>query len=153
MGINIGFAIPEAKTLDDVCALEGRLVRVGESIGYLGGFKFGASKHIARIILTTMKFDSNYRSAINIRYSPEILEMCSSLNFTIGTFDWVKEPEQTTTMAWGTEFAIKKLGNVPDIIFDTGGLGKEPMIRILGKDPKDVLKKLEQIVKNYKEEQ
>jgi len=30
---------------------------------------------------------------------------------------------------------------MPDIIYDTGGKGKEPMIRILGKNPKDVVNK------------
>jgi hydroxymethylpyrimidine/phosphomethylpyrimidine kinase len=152
VGINIGFATPNAKTQDEVCALEGRLVRVGERIGYLGGFKFGASKHIARIILTAMKFDTQCRSAMNVKYSPEILKVCSSLNFTRGTYDREEEPEQTTTMEWGTEQAIKKLGKVPDIIYDTGGVGKEPMIRIVGKNPKDVLEKLKKIITEFKSE-
>ncbi|UCG68800.1 MAG: bifunctional hydroxymethylpyrimidine kinase/phosphomethylpyrimidine kinase, partial [Thermoplasmata archaeon] len=132
--------------------LEGRLVRVGERIGHLGGFKFGASKHIARIILTAMKFDSENRSAMNMKYFPEILELCSSLGFTIGTFNREEEPLQTTTMEWGTEYAINKLGKVPDIIYDTGSIGKEPMIRILGKNPKDFLEKLKKIIAEFKSE-
>jgi hydroxymethylpyrimidine/phosphomethylpyrimidine kinase len=38
---------------------------------------------------------------------------------------------------------------VPDIIYDKGGMGKEPMIRILGKDPEDVMWKLKRIIEIY----
>jgi hydroxymethylpyrimidine/phosphomethylpyrimidine kinase len=146
VGTNMGFALPNASSLDDICALEGRLVRVGESLGHLGGLKFGASKHIARIILTAMKFDSETRSAMNIKYHKVIIDACSSLGFEIGTFNRKEEPETTTTMEWGTETAIKKMGKVPDIIYDEGGWGKEAMIRIMGKDPQDVVGKLKKIV-------
>jgi hydroxymethylpyrimidine kinase/phosphomethylpyrimidine kinase len=147
VGINIGFALPRASSLDDVCALEGRLVRVGESIGHIGGLKFGASKHIARIILTAMKYDPETRSAMNIKYHSVIIDVCSSLGFEIGTFDRKKEPRTTATMEWGTETAIKQMGKVPDIIYDEGGWGKEAMIRILGKNPQDVVGKLRIIIK------
>lgn len=146
VGINIGYGLPRASSLDDVCALEGRIVKVGDSVGHLGGLKFGASKHIARIILTAMKFDSEARSAMNIKYDLDIIKNCSSLGFEIGDFDRKEEPKTTTTMEWGTEHAIKQLGKLPDIIYDEGGVGKEAMIRILGKDPKDVLEKLKKIV-------
>lgn len=146
VGINMGYSLPDGQSLDDVCALEGRLISVGEGIGHLGGLKFGASKHIARIILTAMKFDSEKRSAMNIKYHKEIIDGCPSLGFEVGTFDRKEEPKTTTTMEWGTETAIKQLNKVPDIIYDEGGWGKEAMIRILGKDPQDVLEKLKKIV-------
>ena len=146
VGINIGFALEDAKTLEDVCALEGRLVRVGDGIDHLGRFKFGASRHIARIILTAMKFDKTSRSAMNIKYDEKIIDACSSLGFILGTFDRKDEPQTTTTMEWGTEQVIKQLGKVPDIIHDKGAIGKEPMIRIIGKNPDDVFRKLKQII-------
>jgi hydroxymethylpyrimidine/phosphomethylpyrimidine kinase len=31
---------------------------------------------------------------------------------------------------------------VPDIIYDRGGAGKDPMVRILGKDPEEVIAKV-----------
>lgn len=148
VGINIGYALDDANTPQDVCALTGRLVRVGQEVKYLGEAEFGASKHIARIILTVMKNDEKVRAAMNIRYRPEIVEKCEKLNYTIGTFDRGNEPKESSTMEWGTENAIKDLGFVPDIIFDTGGIGKEPMIRILGTDPEDVIKKIKSIVTN-----
>ena len=51
-------------------------------------------------------------------------------------------------MEWGTREAIGKAGNeVPDIIYDTGGPGKEPMMRVMGTDPADVADKVRRIVR------
>jgi len=147
VGINFGYALKNAKTSEDVCALEGRIVKVGEKIGHLGGFRFGISKHVARMILTVMKHDPNMRSAMNIKYDEEILDAFSSQGFSIASFDRSEEPKDTSTMKWGTEQAITQQGKVPDIIYDAGALGKEPMIRILGKSPEDVVKKLKPIIK------
>ena len=58
----------------------------------------------------------------------------------ISSFDRAEEPENTSTMDWGTAEAIKKYGSVPKVIYDKGGLGKEPMIRLLGADATEVAK-------------
>jgi hydroxymethylpyrimidine/phosphomethylpyrimidine kinase len=50
-------------------------------------------------------------------------------------------------MEWGTSFVIRNQSFIPDVIYDTGGIGKEPMTRIIGKNPKDVVKKALKIVK------
>jgi hydroxymethylpyrimidine/phosphomethylpyrimidine kinase len=41
-------------------------------------------------------------------------------------------------MEWGTQQAIKKLGRVPSVIFDRGGVGKEAMVRLLGRSALEV---------------
>jgi hydroxymethylpyrimidine/phosphomethylpyrimidine kinase len=50
-------------------------------------------------------------------------------------------------MEWGTERAIRNLGRVPDVIADRGDIGKEAMIRVLGTDPVDVLRKVRRLVR------
>ncbi len=148
VGINIGYALPKARSSDDICALTGRLVRVGAGVDYLGKPEFGASKHVARIILTAMKFDKKIRSAMNIKYRQEIINICKNLGYSIGTFNRELEPKDGSSLEWGSKIAIETLGFVPDLIYDTGGVGKEPMIRILGKEPQDVIDKLKKIVES-----
>jgi len=149
VGINIGYATKEAKNAQDICALTGRIIRVGQGVEYLGRSEFSASKHIARIILSAMNFDPEFRSAMNIKYRPEIIQTCEELTFTTGSFKREFEPEEQSSMEWGTTTVIEKVGQVPDVIYDTGGIGKEPMIRILGKEPEDVLGKLRKIVEKF----
>jgi hydroxymethylpyrimidine/phosphomethylpyrimidine kinase len=107
---------------------------------------FGASNHVAAIILAAMNYDKNVRSVLNIKYREKVIDAVENAGLTIGTFDRAEEPEQVSTMEWGTETAIKYIGNVPDIIYDKGGIGKEPMIRIFGRDPNEVIDKLKKII-------
>ncbi len=151
VGINYGYALPNASEKRDICALEGRFVRAGEGIVRAGGIAFGGSTHVARIILTAMKYDRTQRSAMNIRYSDAIIQACSAVDLSTVAFDRRHEPRGGSTMEWGVKTAIKKTGIVPDIIYDRGGMGKEAMIRVLGKNPQDVLIKLSLVIEKNPE--
>lgn len=143
VGMNIGYALPHAKGLEEVGAINGRIVKTSDKPVRCGCIDFGVSKHVASIILTVMSFDSDIRCAMNLRYSEENIEKCKKAGFKISSFDRLHEPKDAkSTMEWGTSRVIKQLGYVPDIICDKGGKGKEPMIRILGRNPKDVVNKV-----------
>jgi len=147
VGINLGYALPAGTSPEDVCALEGRITRVGSHLQATGPPSFGASRHIARIILTAMRFDPRIRSAINLKYKEKNLSRLKKIGFRVGTFRRGMQPEGTSTMEWGTEQAIRKLGRVPDVIADHGEVGKEAMVRILGTEPRDLMRKVRRIVR------
>ena len=149
VGINFGFALPDAQTNNDICALEGRLVRLGDSrVAAPGTLKFGASKHVAAIILAVMKHDNNVRAVMNIKYREKVIDAAKKAGLSVGTFDRADEPEQVSTMEWGTNHVISELGSVPDVIYDSGGVGKEPMVRIFGSEPQNVTSKLQKIIEH-----
>jgi hydroxymethylpyrimidine/phosphomethylpyrimidine kinase len=150
VGINIGYALPNAKTLEQVCSINGRITKTKDKPRMYGGLAFGASRHIASIILAAMAFDLDVRCAMNVRFFEESLEKCKKADFSIGSFDRSNEPaKKISTMEWGTKETISHLDYIPDIIYDTGGMGKEPMIRILGKNPKEVVDKIYVLSKDY----
>lgn len=147
VGMNVAYGLADAKTRGDVCAVDGRITRHKDRAFVCGTIDFGVSKHVASIILAVMKTDATMRSAANIRYSQNTIDLCKTIGFTIGSFDRKDEPpDAPSTMEWGTKEAVMMLGSVPDVIYDTGSVGKEPMIRILGKNPGDVLSKIRKIV-------
>ncbi|HEC72215.1 MAG TPA: bifunctional hydroxymethylpyrimidine kinase/phosphomethylpyrimidine kinase, partial [Thermoplasmatales archaeon] len=147
VGINFGYALPNAKSIDDVCALTKRIRRSRNNIIFDGKINFCSSRHIASIILAAMKKDRRKRSAMNIRYQKKVLDVCRKLGLSIGLFDRKEEPDYVkSTMEWGTSRVIEKTGFVPDIIYDEGDIGKEPMIRIIGDSPGEVVDKLNRIV-------
>ena len=141
VGSDFAYAMPNATDIRDVCS-SGRIMKNGARTK----IDFGKSKHVASIILESMKKDSSKRCTINIRYSPKIVELCKKAGFSIGNFDRGKEPPGVSTMEWGTRATIQKLRKVPDVIWDSGGMGKEAMVRIIGESPKDVVEKLKKIV-------
>ncbi|MHC1630937.1 MAG: bifunctional hydroxymethylpyrimidine kinase/phosphomethylpyrimidine kinase [Methanotrichaceae archaeon] len=148
VGSNIGMAIRGSSSPEDIAAIEGRLVRSGTKVHQSGCVRFGASRHVARIILAAMSFDPEKRAAMNVRFSQPILDICQDMNLKLSDFDREHEPEDAKTMSWGTKKAIRYAGSVPDLIWDSGGLGKEPMIRLLGATSTEVASLAVDIAKN-----
>ena len=143
---NLGYALPYAQGSEDVAAFPGRISRFHDSVATLSGPEYNASRHIANIILTVMKRDSRFRSAVNIRFSEKVIRACSSAGFTVRSFNRSDEPieikeREGSSLEWGTE-QVLKTGEIPDIIFDRGDVGKEPMVRIIGKTPDEVVRKV-----------
>jgi len=54
-----------------------------------------------------------------------------------------------SSLEWGTAFAIRKCGFVPDIIFDKGGMRKEEMIRVIAEDIESLADKVLKIHQRY----
>ena len=79
VGCNIAMGIADAKSEMDVAAVSGRIVRLNDAAHAVGCVSFGASSHIARIVLTAMHYNSSMQAAMNIRYSEEALLACGKL--------------------------------------------------------------------------
>lgn len=153
---NLGYALPYSSGKEDVAAFPGRIIRVDRRVHAVRSPRFGASSHIARIILTAMRHDSRYRSAMNIRFSDEVIGICRELGYTVENFDRSDEPKdikemEGSSLEWGTSRVLSRTPAVPDIIFDRGDVGKEPMIRILGQTPAEVVEKAIRISRKLRE--
>ena len=143
--MNVVMALPYAETLEDVVGIDGRITVVSGKAKAAGCPDFGVSRHLAKYVLTAMKYDSSTRAAINIRYSTNILNVCRKSGLIISFYDRRREPEEIKkiegmSVPWGTEQAIKAIEKVPDVIYHEGDWGKEPMIVLLGKNATDLAK-------------
>lgn len=147
VGCNIAMAVSNASSPQDVAAVQGRIVRLRSAPHAVGCAAFGASSHIARIVLTAMHSDATMRAAMNIRYSREALAACENIGLKISSFSREDEPEGVATMEWGVSEVIQREGMVPAVIYDTGGVGKEAMIRILGRNAVEVAGKAVEIAR------
>jgi len=142
---NIAMAVPDAKTIEDVAAIPGRIVKIGDGVHASARAAFGASSHVARMVLVAMKYDAVMRSAMNVKYDEGIIKIAKQ-KFSVSSYDRSKEPKKVKakegrSTSWGAEEAIKKAGKVPDIIYHEGDWGKEPMIVVLGRDAEEVARK------------
>jgi len=144
--MNLVMALPHASDPSEVAGIPGRIVRVGERVKASSCPQFGTSRHLASAILTSMRVDPGFRATMNIRYSPQTIEVCRGMGLKISSYDRGAEPENVKkkeggTIPWGTRTAIEKLGGVPDIIYHLGDWGKEPMITVLGRSAVEVVEK------------
>jgi hydroxymethylpyrimidine/phosphomethylpyrimidine kinase len=145
VGTNIGMAVEGAESERDVAAVDGRIVPTKEGLN-AGCVEFGVSSHVARMILAMMERNKERRSAMNVKYSPEIVDVCTTLGLGISSFERAKEPVAERTMEWGVREASKEF--VPDVIFDLGAVGKEPMVRIFDTTAVEVVLKLKRILES-----
>lgn len=156
VGVNIVMCLRNPISLDDVCGIEGRLRLVRGFLRAQGTIKFGGSKHLGGMLIEVNKKWPSIKACMNIKYSETILKVIKELGFKITSFDRSKEPlevkmKEGLSMKWGAQEAIKELTEEPDVIYDLGDLGKEPIIRIFGKDALDVVRKVELITAKLKE--
>jgi len=144
---NFVYALRYAEDRDDVAAIPGRIIRVGDDARTLHDPAFGVSKHVAKIVLTAMQYDRAYRSAMDIRFSDDLLNLCRDLGYDVAEFSRRDEPHDVkrregSSLEWGTNQVLVQRTAVPDMIFDRGDVGKEPIIRILGRHPSEVADKV-----------
>ena len=143
---NLGFAAPYPEGPQDVAAFPGRLVKSPSGLLIPAPPAFGASRHLAAVILTAMATHPEIRSAMNIKYVEGIEELAPFLHLRVATFDRSQEPEEAKgkeggTLAWGVAAVLQPGQAPPDLICDRGGVGQEAMIRILGPTPMAVAEK------------
>jgi len=145
VGTNIAMAPATARTVDDVIGLSGRIVRVGGRARACGCPSRGGSAHMARMALALRQLTGSLGCCMNIRYSESILDACTKLGLSAVKFDRELEPEGEKTMSWAIKYALGRLPQPPDLLYDLGSVGKEPMIRILGSSPTEVAGKAARI--------
>lgn len=146
---NLVYAIPNARRIEDVAGVNGRIVKAGDKSVPTSGIKFGASKHVASSILEYMKINQIIRSALNIKNDKNILNTCKKL-FTVSFYERNFEPRKIketegNSISWGIKMALLKNPDA-DIIYHSGDVGKEPMIIIFGQGPQDVVDKVKKIL-------
>jgi hydroxymethylpyrimidine/phosphomethylpyrimidine kinase len=146
---NLVYAIPNARRIEDVAGVNGRIVKAGDKSVPTSGIKFGASKHVASSILEYMKTNQIIRSALNIKNDKNILITCKKL-FTVSFYERNFEPRKIketegNSISWGIKMALLKNPDA-DIIYHSGDIGKEPMIIIFGQGPQDVVDKVKKIL-------
>jgi hydroxymethylpyrimidine/phosphomethylpyrimidine kinase len=137
----------------DVAGIKGRIIKVGKFSKSASGVEFGASRHVGSSVLAYMSHDRSVRSAINIKYNRNIISICQS-HFEVSFYDrFNEEPKNVKnaegqSIGWGINSALSRNPRA-EIIYHTGDMGKEPMTIIFGKNPSDVLLKVNKILKTY----
>ena len=84
------------------------------------------------------------RATINLEYSEELFDVMEEVGLDM--YDLNRKKYKDLRLGELTSLAIRELGHVPDAFIDREPQKKKNNIRIIGKDPADVLSKLELIL-------
>jgi hydroxymethylpyrimidine/phosphomethylpyrimidine kinase len=144
---NFVFAKENAKSINDIAGVLGRIVKAGSDVVVAGSLEYGASKHVATAVLNVQKKFPHIRSALNLKFDENLLSKFSKTKNKISSYDRTHEPKTTklkenSSISWGVKDAIKNSVSPPDVIYHRGDFGKEPMIIVFGRNPKQVVSKV-----------
>jgi len=147
---NFVYSKKNPKSTKDILGISGRIVKAGNEVIVAGNLMYGGSKHVATALLAVNKKFPEINSAMNLKYQKSTISKIKKLNLSTSSYDRTLEPKgvknKGSSVEWGIKNVIKRLRVPPDIIFHKGDFGKEPMIIVFGKTPKNVIKKLLKIV-------
>jgi len=143
--VNIVEAIPDAKSLRDVAGIPGRIAKIGGAPKAFMQPEFGASKHLASVLLAAMQVNPSVHAAINIAYNRFVKEAFEQLGFRVYIFKR-REPPTDTNAAQARVaeevLNLEKRGEpLPDVFVDAGGYWIEPSAYIFGSNAVEVAQK------------
>ncbi len=124
--VNLVYAAPGAKTRQDVAAIEGRITAVNGLPHASGLPAFGASDHMARLIIETRKYNPNINAGINFKCDQAIIDVvrqyCAERGLLFGWIDRTKEPKEVierdgTSMPWKIGELVRSSGGMPSLFY------------------------------------
>lgn len=160
---NIVYAASGAQTPCDVVGIDGRIT-VRNNMPFASGRpKYGASSHMARLILELMKVDPTIRAGINFVSTPSLelwLQNYSERKgWLFSTIERAKEPKEAAekegaSMPWKIREVIRAAhGKIPKIFNEKGAVGKEDLFVLVGNDPVQVAIEACDIARAYTQSQ
>jgi predicted fused transcriptional regulator/phosphomethylpyrimidine kinase len=143
---NIAFARKNPREINDVIAIAGRITKIRGIPTPVSKPMWGASNHLAKILIA---INSNYpeiRSVMNIKYDENVKKSIQKLGYRF-TLAGPKDYANDDILAKDIANAF----NGVDVVIHLGGKGVEPITYVFGKNPLEVVRKVIEISRKYKE--
>jgi predicted fused transcriptional regulator/phosphomethylpyrimidine kinase len=157
--VNLVYAPPGATSPQQVAAIEGRITAVRGRPYAPGLPAFGASDHMARLVLEVRKYDAEINAGINFKCDPSIIEAVKGYATEKGLlFGWIDrrhEPDEVarqdgTSMPWKIKQLAERYGAIPRLFYEGEGWGKEPLFVVTGEDATQVTEIAIDIARRYR---
>ncbi len=131
VGSNLVACIPDAEDVDDVAGVPGRIFDVKGKATVPSDPEFGVSEHVASVLLVARDHGADVSAAINVTYDPKLLAELTERGHVTAEFD------EGSDVASSVGAAIE---DEPDatVLYQTGAMGIEPLIYVLGSDAESV---------------
>ena len=127
VGSNLVQALPEGEGIDDVAAVPGRILDVKGRATIPAEPEFGVSEHVASVVLAARAAGSPARASLNVRYDESVVESLEAAGHTAVEFDAEAAVEPAIADALADDPGA-------DVVYQTGGMGVEPVVYLLGPD-------------------
>lgn len=134
VGSNVARALPDASAPTDVAAVPGRVYAVGGRVEVPADPAFGASQHVATMVLAAADCDSGVRGAVNLATDDRLLAAARARGVEPLEFEADYEERGTHLRE-----RFRERGSVPRVVFHRGAFGIEPVTYVLGESALDAV--------------
>jgi predicted fused transcriptional regulator/phosphomethylpyrimidine kinase/predicted transcriptional regulator len=138
VGSNLVEALPDAESIEDVAAVPGRILEVRGRATIPGEPEFGVSQHVADVLLAARAAGSDARAALNVRHDPATVAALEATGLTAVEFDAEADLESAVAGAF-------MAAPDADVVYQTGAMGIEPIVYVLGPDAPTVAERLRDV--------
>lgn len=138
VSVNIAYAPEDSRTPDDVVAVPGRIVKVKRAAKAMLPPEFGASRHMAKVLLLVKARRQDVRATVNLRYDGKVKAVLRKLG--LRTLD-IGGYRQSGPGDGAVEALKRRLSGARgdfDAVIDSGGMGVEPNVYLFGASPASV---------------
>jgi predicted fused transcriptional regulator/phosphomethylpyrimidine kinase/predicted transcriptional regulator len=132
VGSNLVECLPDARDIGDVAGVPGRLFDVKGRLAVPAEPEFGASEHVASVLLAARRAGNDARAAMNVCYDDGVLARLKEANHAAAAFD----AEYDDLEAAIDRVLVER--SEADVLYHTGGYGIEPIVYVLGADAESV---------------
>jgi len=142
VGLNIASALVDAKVAEDVAAFPGKITMVDGKLRHHETPSFGASTHLANLLLQVMEIDSEKVAILNIR--PPMLDDGVNIEKVKAVCD-----DLGYKLSMAPKGVIEKGSSKVDILLDEGAFGWEPSLYILAHNPLELIDRCHQVLSSF----
>ncbi len=140
-GMNIAYSLPNPAGPEDIAAIDDRITYHNGSIRKNGKAKYGSAEHASYLLLSAMKYDPEMRATMYFEYSDELYEMMEEVGLEILILD--RKKYKDLRLGEIVSATIRENGFVPDAFVDIDKSKNKNNMRLLGKNPADLISKSE----------
>jgi len=136
VGSNLVECLPEATDVEDVAGVPGRIFDVRGTATIPSDPEFGVSEHVASVLLSARAAGAPVRSAVNVRYDPELVDALREAGYPTVEYEASRDgAESDETARPNVAEAVRDAApDAPFVLYQTGGFGIEPITYVLAAD-------------------
>lgn len=140
VGSNLVYAKANSSTVEDVIALTGRIIATIRGPIACGEMAYGASSHLASVVIEAQRIDGEIRAGLNIK-ADDVARRLKEVGLTVVTI-----PSRIEGEGCPVTHYIRRTGELADAYVHPGGFGVEPTTTIIARHPDRLVEIMAEIV-------
>ncbi|MDA4114082.1 MAG: hypothetical protein OK474_08555 [Thaumarchaeota archaeon] len=133
VSVNIAYAPEGASSVQEIVAVPGRIVKVRGTVRSFMRPEYGASTHVANVLLALMSYDRSIRAAMNVRYDQKVRRSLIKMKIRPLLLDEASV-KRDSEMIGPLRAALKRATGPVVGVIDPGAPGLEPGLYLFAHD-------------------